>query len=98
MAISALSRDPSRLRNSADTSGSPRSPRDRLAAAPVRPAPMRMCRVCRKRLPKAQLTRWVQDEAGNVCDTTQNLPGRGFYTCSDACASKLTTTIKPTKR
>jgi len=61
-------------------------------------APVRMCRVCRQRLPKAQLTRWVDQEGGVAPDTAQQLPGRGSYTCSAACAAKLPKIIKHTKR
>ena len=97
---STLSREPLRLRNSPNGSDSPRSQSPRIDAVLATSEPTRMCRVCRKRLPKAQLTRWVRSggTAAAVRDTTQTLPGRGYYTCSDACATKLPTTINHTKR
>jgi hypothetical protein len=96
---STLSRQDRRLRNSPNGSDSPRSPHLGIDAVLARtPGPTRMCRVCRKRLPKAQLTRWVRGAGAAVRDPTQTLPGRGYYTCSDACATKLPTTINHTKR
>jgi len=61
-------------------------------------APVRMCRVCRRRLPKAKLTRWVRREGAVTLDAAQQLSGRGSYTCSAACAAKLPTIIKSTNR
>lgn len=88
---STLSREDLRLRNSANASNSPRSQNLRIDAALAHASePTRMCRVCRQRLPKAQLTRWVRKSDGSVVrDETQRLAGRGAYTCSAACATKL---------
>lgn len=61
-------------------------------------APVRMCRVCRRRLPKAELTRWAHQVGGIAPDVAQQLPGRGSYTCSTACAAKLPKIIKRTNR
>lgn len=51
--------------------------------------PVRQCRICRTRKPKAELTRWVKGESGWVQDEAMRLPGRGVYTCSPECAAKL---------
>jgi len=52
--------------------------------------PERMCRMCRGKHPKAELTRWVHGADGSLMrDDTKRLPGRGLYTCSPACADKL---------
>lgn len=59
-------------------------------------APVRMCRVCRRRAPKGELARWVQTPQGAVADPHQRLGGRGFYTCSKVCAAKLSK-IKPNR-
>ncbi len=50
--------------------------------------PQRMCIVCRTRLPKNDLFRYVcqrngQDRPALEFDPQQILPGRGFYVCSD---------------
>lgn len=52
-------------------------------------APMRMCRVCRERLPKSQMKRWVAREGTMVEDLAKRLAGRGYYTCSPECLEKL---------
>jgi predicted RNA-binding protein YlxR (DUF448 family) len=44
--------------------------------------PVRMCVMCRKRLPKASLDRFVTCEGTALADPRQNLPGRGSYCCS----------------
>ena len=55
--------------------------------------PIRMCAVCRKRLPKRELIRYVRtpmsDANGGkgitmIQDTNQTLPGRGTYHCGEA--------------
>jgi hypothetical protein len=84
-------------------SDSPRPQDDRIGVAPTAtgPAasgPIRSCRVCRRRLPKAQLTRWVRQKGGLVRDSAQQLPGRGSYSCSDACAVRLPDSMKRIKR
>ena len=43
--------------------------------------PIRMCRVCRTKAPKAELQRWVVQEGKLVADKAQRLPGRGVYIC-----------------
>lgn len=51
--------------------------------------PVRMCCVCRRRLPKAGLERYVrvdgagEGEQGLRADPAKRLPGRGLYVCSD---------------
>ena len=50
--------------------------------------PTRMCCICRKRLPKPCLGRYVgtRNSEGRpvlTFDSDQILPGRGFYVCSD---------------
>jgi predicted RNA-binding protein YlxR (DUF448 family) len=52
-------------------------------------APLRSCRVCRSKMPKSQLTRWVAGPQGLEPDPLQGQPGRGYYSCSTACAEKL---------
>ncbi|WP_338670125.1 YlxR family protein [Pseudodesulfovibrio methanolicus] len=53
-------------------------------------SPERMCVVCRKRFPKAELTRYVRPEdlsvpdASPVPDPAMNRPGRGYYVCGQA--------------
>lgn len=54
--------------------------------------PIRMCVICRKRLPKREMTRYAcPGGAGeSVLDEAQRLPGRGFYLCSDeACGERF---------
>ncbi|MFO7802428.1 MAG: DUF448 domain-containing protein [Desulfovermiculus sp.] len=58
--------------------------------------PQRMCCICRSRLPKSNLYRYVcqrtgQDRPALEYDPQQILPGRGFYVCSDpGCQRALT--------
>jgi predicted RNA-binding protein YlxR (DUF448 family) len=56
--------------------------------------PVRMCRVCRQRRPKAVLARWVLGDGGPVRDPKQVMSGRGVYTCSAACAEQLARVTK----
>ena len=51
--------------------------------------PERQCRVCRNRLPKRQLERWVITQSGLVLDSNQSLPGRGWYVCSKPSCSRF---------
>ncbi len=52
--------------------------------------PVRMCKICRTRAPKRQLTRWVIGPDGRpVKDETGQLPGRGFYTDKPECAERI---------
>lgn len=52
--------------------------------------PERMCRICRGKHPQAELTRWVRSADGTLLrDDTKRSPGRGYYSCSPACADKL---------
>lgn len=60
--------------------------------------PVRMCRVCRARKPKADLTRWVRTAEGLEVDRLQRLAGRGFYTCKPECAEKLPLVIRKSGR
>jgi predicted RNA-binding protein YlxR (DUF448 family) len=55
----------------------------------VAAGPHRSCRICRSRHPKSQLQRWVRGVSGFEQDLQQTAPGRGFYTCSPACAQRL---------
>jgi hypothetical protein len=70
----------------------------REAAAPE--GPVRMCVICRRRMPKASLARHVivetgasgESERGNAlaADARMVLPGRGFYLCREAaCMAKF---------
>ena len=53
------------------------------------PGPVRMCCMCRRRLPKADLDRYVrgndatEGDQGLRADTAKSLPGRGLYVCRD---------------
>jgi len=51
--------------------------------------PQRTCRVCRSQRPKAELTRWVREGEQWQEDATKTQSGRGYYTCSEACAKKI---------
>ncbi|RLB64714.1 MAG: DUF448 domain-containing protein [Deltaproteobacteria bacterium] len=44
--------------------------------------PLRTCLVCRRRLEKQELHRFVRDDDGFLLyDAGKSLPGRGFYLC-----------------
>lgn len=59
--------------------------------------PLRSCRVCRRKLPKAQLWRWTVSEGELVKDLAQTAPGRGYYSCdTERCNEILPKTIKKT--
>lgn len=47
--------------------------------------PVRMCAVCRRRLPKHVLTRFVRSKTDEalMLDTHKILQGRGVYVCAD---------------
>ncbi|MFO8030923.1 MAG: DUF448 domain-containing protein [Desulfohalobiaceae bacterium] len=55
--------------------------------------PYRTCIICRQKLPKSTMQRFVcgQEEQGYslLQDTSQTKPGRGFYVCSEECQAKL---------
>lgn len=53
--------------------------------------PIRMCVICRKRLPKIALHRYVCNSMGNLeRDELKIIPGRGWYCCpSGDCISRL---------
>lgn len=57
----------------------------------VADGPVRMCVICRRRYPKAALTRHVLTTQGNLTiDPEKTSPGRGWYLCSDpVCALKF---------
>ena len=65
------------------------------AAGESRHVPVRMCAVCRERLPKYELRRFVArsqngDGTGPLPDPSQTMPGRGVYVCSKAvCMEKF---------
>lgn len=50
-----------------------------------------MCVICRRMLPKAELTRVVNQKDGTMLlDPTGKMPGRGAYICrEDACRAQL---------
>ena len=45
--------------------------------------PQRMCAICRERLPKSELSRYVRTGKGepHLPDPDKNQPGRGIYVC-----------------
>ena len=53
--------------------------------------PVRMCVVCRQRLPKRELMRYVRTEDGALAyDAEQTSQGRGWYGCrQEACQKKF---------
>ncbi|MCR4666310.1 MAG: DUF448 domain-containing protein [Desulfovibrio sp.] len=52
--------------------------------------PIRMCVICRRRLLKAELTRYRVTPDGVLFDEKQIGPGRGWYVCSDGkCMQKF---------
>lgn len=53
--------------------------------------PVRMCVICRRRFPKAELARHVLTAQGIlIFDAEKTRPGRGWYMCSDpVCAAKF---------
>lgn len=51
--------------------------------------PLRTCVICRRKLPKGELSRHVRDGSGRLTnDPAQVLPGRGIYVCSDETCRK----------
>lgn len=70
---------------------------------PAPQGPVRMCVICRERLPKGELERYVCPKSerggapgresgsdGLIPDPAQVLPGRGFYICGKAeCRMKF---------
>lgn len=56
--------------------------------------PVRMCRVCRRRAAKAKLRRWVLVEGQLHEDIAQRLTGRGYYTDTPECATRLPKVLK----
>ncbi len=59
--------------------------------AAVGHTPTRMCKVCRTKKPKAELTRWTKSDTGWFKDETKTVAGRGAYTCSAKCEEILLT-------
>ncbi len=53
--------------------------------------PLRMCVVCKKMLPKSELTRVTHQKDGTLMlDLTGKLAGRGAYICSNSvCRTQL---------
>ena len=53
--------------------------------------PVRMCVVCRQRLPERELMRYVRTEDGALAyDAEQTSQGRGWYVCrQEACQKKF---------
>ncbi|MDR3074265.1 MAG: DUF448 domain-containing protein [Deltaproteobacteria bacterium] len=61
-----------------------------MAKGTARHIPVRMCIICRKRLPKHLLARFVAREGAPLADPRQSLPGRGSYLCSSpACRERF---------
>ena len=61
---------------------------------PRQAGPVRMCCMCRRRLPKAELSRYVRDKNGDpggfAPDPAFRLPGRGLYVCGqDECRERF---------
>jgi len=55
--------------------------------------PMRMCVICRDKIDKWRLTRFVQTESGIIIDPTGKSNGRGAYVCDKAsCRERAATT------
>lgn len=52
----------------------------------------RSCAVCRTRLPKSELTRWVVADDVAQADQSAGQPGRGYYSCAD-CTDKAASVI-----
>lgn len=69
-----------------------------MAAGKHTAGPTRQCRVCRMRKPKLELLRWVIREGNLAQDPAQQLPGRGYYSCSPKCTAILPKTIKGLKK
>ena len=74
----------------------PRPERNIMTGTSQGHIPQRMCTVCRTRLPKNNLYRYVCQRNGHgqpalLFDPQHILPGRGFYVCSDPeCQRALT--------
>ncbi len=45
--------------------------------------PIRMCIICRTRMEKYKLNRYVLIDRKFILDEKQRLPGRGFYVCNN---------------
>ncbi len=60
--------------------------------------PQRTCCICRKKLAKGDLLRFVWQQDGVVLDQRQILPGRGAYCCGEKCAQLLLVSRKKWKR
>ncbi len=62
-----------------------------MARAAEKHIPIRMCVICKERLPKSALSRFVSREgAFALADPRQVLPGRGSYCClSPSCRSRF---------
>lgn len=53
--------------------------------------PVRRCAVCRQRVAKKELDRFVWRADGVVFDRLQKMAGRGAYCCSGRCREKFLT-------
>jgi predicted RNA-binding protein YlxR (DUF448 family) len=51
--------------------------------------PVRMCVVCRERLPKSQMRRYGLNNNQVVHDKFQSQSNRGVYVCSQSCYDKV---------
>ena len=51
--------------------------------------PERTCRVCRKKVAKRELERWVLADGQLTLDKKQILSGRGVYTCLSNCSNQI---------
>jgi hypothetical protein len=51
--------------------------------------PLRQCVVCKRRVEKPRLMRFVHGEGGWATDPDGRKPGRGAYLCSPECAQAV---------
>jgi len=51
--------------------------------------PLRQCVVCKRRVEKHRLMRFVHGAGGWMTDPTGRKPGRGAYLCSPECAQAV---------
>ncbi len=57
-----------------------------MVAAKETHCPIRMCSICRERMPKVALNRFIHafEGARPMPDQKQQAPGRGIYVCNSA--------------
>lgn len=65
----------------------------------ARHKPLRMCAICRRRLTKAEMIRYVAGGDGMlVRDDSKTMPGRGWYCCGDIVCQKKFSVYRPRKK